>query len=169
VEIVIVACLSSFILLAGALIMNRSTRSFKKGSDMMNSQMLMDSIVGRLRSDVRSLKRLIKSECSDMQFSFVTIQEGKETQVRYVFSRENKTLSRIEEKSAGPAGKTDFHGAGQVESFLFQPMPLKKEFAYLNVAMMVKSDEKGEGGGSRLSIVCQFRPVCLEPTTPFGR
>lgn len=162
IETLIVATLASLILLAGTLIMSRTTRSFKKGTDMLNTQVLMDTIVERLRSDVRSLKSL--SSMTDTSFSFIALDGSNETAVSYAYDAASKTLTRIKGTE-----KTDFHGAKQIESFLFQALPSNADFQYLNVAMQLKSDMQGEGAGSRLSIVCQFHSKCLEPFFSFGR
>ncbi|HEY9069697.1 MAG TPA: hypothetical protein VIV61_05535 [Candidatus Ozemobacteraceae bacterium] len=162
IEILIVATLASLVLLAGTLIMSRTTRSFKKGTDMLNTQVLMDAIVERLRSDVRSLKSI--SSLSDTALAFISLEGGTETAIRYEYDPDTKTLTRQRGTE-----KTDFHGARQVESFLFQALPSAGDFQYLNVAMQLKSDMKGEGAGSRLSIVCQFHSKCVEPSFTFGR
>lgn len=162
IETLIVATLASLVLLAGTLIMSRTTRSFKKGTDMLNTQVLMDTIVERLRTDVRSLKTL--TSVTDTSFSFVALDGSTEKVISYEFDASSKTLTRTENGK-----KSDFHGAKQVESFLFQPLPSSGEFQCLNVAMQLKSDAIGEGSGSRLSIVCQFHSKCLEPSFSFGR
>jgi len=162
IETLIVATLASLVLLAGTLIMSRTTRSFKKGTDMLNTQVLMDAIVERLRSDVRSLKFV--SSVTDTSFSFIALDGGTETVVSYEYAPESHTLTRTK-----GVEKTDFHGAKQVESFLFQALPSSADFQYLNIAMQLKSDMKGEGAGSRLSIVCQFHSKCVEPSFSFGR
>ncbi|MBF0408467.1 MAG: hypothetical protein HQM10_14040 [Candidatus Riflebacteria bacterium] len=165
VEIMIVAALSSMILLAATLIMGRSTRTFKKGTDMLNTQVLMDGIVDKLRSDVRSLVRLV--ECTDNSVEFIMITENGEETVKYVWEKDKQTLFRTDSKFPN----FNFHGAGQVKSFLFQPVPDKKSFHYLNVAMQLRSDEKGAKDikESRLSIVCQFSSKCLESDNPYGK
>ncbi|HAE40558.1 MAG TPA: hypothetical protein DCG57_18280, partial [Candidatus Riflebacteria bacterium] len=48
VEIVIITAISSMVLTMAMLIMTRTTRHFKKGTDMVNIQRLMDSIVERI-------------------------------------------------------------------------------------------------------------------------
>ncbi len=162
IETLIVATLASLVLLAGTLIMSRTTRSFKKGTDMLNTQVLMDTIVERLRSDVRSLKSL--TTVSDTSFSFIALDGSAEKQISYEYDAPSKTLTRTADGK-----KSDFHGAKQVESFLFQPLPSGDDFQYLNVAMQLKSDAVGEGAGSQLSLVCQFHSKCLEPIFSFGR
>lgn len=165
VEIMIVAALSSLIMSAAIMLMSRTTRQFKKGTDMLNNQVLMDNIVERLRSDIRGLRKLKTNECDETKFSFFAFNKGREVEIAYEYDPETKTLFRVE----GGAQKSDFHGAKQVESLVFFPYPSKDDFRHLNVAMQLISDEKGEGSGSRLSIICQFHSTCLEPRSPFGR
>jgi type II secretory pathway component PulJ len=115
-EIVIVAAISSMVLTMAMMIMNRTTRHFKKSTDMLNNQRLMDNIVERIRTDVRSLKRTISEECDENSFSFHAIRDGVEKKIRYQYDSDKQTLFRNE------AGKeSNFHGAKQVKSFMFKP------------------------------------------------
>ncbi|MFZ2956609.1 MAG: hypothetical protein WA705_06940 [Candidatus Ozemobacteraceae bacterium] len=169
VEIMVVACLGSVILLAGSLMMSRTTRTFKKGTDMINTQVLMDTIVERLRTDVRMLTRVV--ECKPDKFVFLVNRDDtgaiKEEQITYTYNSSTKTLVKSDASNV----YFDFHGPKQVETFLFHPIldETTKQFSCVNVAMQLKSDEHGEGQASSLSIVCQFYSKCLGPNIPFGR
>ncbi len=160
IEIVIVAAISSAVLTMAMMIMNRTTRHFKKGTDMLNNQRLMDNIVERIRTDVRSLKKTVPGECSDVSFSFFAIRDGVEKKIRYQYDSGKKTLFRNE------AGKeSNFHGAKQVKTFLFKPeYDESGRFKFLNVAMQLISDESGavKDAASTLSIACQFYSTCVE-------
>ncbi|OGK12034.1 MAG: hypothetical protein A2W80_14585 [Candidatus Riflebacteria bacterium GWC2_50_8] len=159
VEIVIIAAISSMVLTMAMLVMTRTTRHFKKGTDMVNIQRLMDSIVERIRTDVRSLKRIVPQECNDTSFSFFAIRDGEEKKIRYTYDADTQTLFRNDENR-----QSNFHGSRQVQSFLFKPeLDSAGNFKFLNVAMQLISDEKGEGAASTLSIACQFYSTCVEP------
>lgn len=158
VEIIIVVAVSSLVLTMAMLIMNRTTRHFKKGTDMLNVQRLMDSIVERIRTDVRSLKRIVPTECNESSFSFFAIRDGEEKKVRYNYDKETQTLFRNEEGL-----QSNFHGSRQVKSFIFKPeIDAAGRFGFLNVVMQLVSDEKGGGKASTLSIACQFYSTCVE-------
>lgn len=159
-EIVIVAAISSMVLTMAMLIMTRTTRHFKKGTDMLNNQRLMDNIVERIRTDVRSLKKTINSECNDISFSFYAIRDGEDKKIRYQYDENRQTLYRNEEGK-----ETNFHGAKQVKSFLFKPeFDDNGRFRFLNVVMQLVSDDKSssQGSESTLSIACQFYSTCVE-------
>ncbi len=159
IEIVIVVTISSMVLTMAMLLMNRTTRHFKKGTDMLNVQRLMDNIVERIRTDVRSLKRTVPAECNDNSFSFYAIRDGDEKKIRYTYDRDRGTLFRNEEGK-----ESNFHGARQVKSFAFKPQSDDAgHFKSLNVIMQLISDEKGGGNASTLSIACQFYSTCVEP------
>ena len=64
VEIVIAATLSCVILGVGMAMMRRSNTQFKKSNDLISIQRLMDNIIERIRTDVRSLKRVVPSDSS---------------------------------------------------------------------------------------------------------
>lgn len=163
-EIVVVVAISSMVMTMAMLIMNRTTRHFKKGTDMLNIQRLMDNIVERIRTDVRSLKRIIPGECNENSFSFLAIRDGEERKIRYTYDKDKATLFRNEQGK-----ESNFHGSRQVKSFLFKPqMDEAGRFGFLNVVMQLISDEKGGGKASTLSIACQFYSTCVESELKIG-
>ena len=163
-EIVIVVAISSMVLTMAMLLMNRTTRHFKKGTDMLNIQRLMDNIVERIRTDVRSLKRIIPAECNENSFSFYAIRDGDEKKIRYTYDKDKATLFRNEQGK-----ESNFHGARQVKSFIFKPqIDEAGRFNFLNVVMQLISDEKGGGKASTLSIACQFYSTCVESELKIG-
>lgn len=159
-EIVIVAAISSMVLTMAMLIMNRTTRHFKKGTDMLNNQRLMDNIVERIRTDVRSLKTINPGDGNSNSFNFKAIRDGVDKDISYEYDADKKTLFRTE------SGKqSNFHGAKQVKSFLFKPeYDEHGKFKFLNVVMQLISDERSgvKSAASTLSIVCQFYSTCVE-------
>lgn len=158
VEIVIVAAIASLVMTMAMLIMNRTTRHFKKGTDLLNVQRLMDNIVERIRTDVRSLKHIDYDRSNEKAFTFNAIRDGSELEISYHYDEELQTLFRNEGGLA-----TNFHGAKQVKSFVFLPeLDEFGKFKYLNVVMQLISDEPGGGVGSTLSIACQFYSTCVE-------
>ena len=143
-ELVIVAALSCVIMGVGMAMMRRSNTQFKKSNDLISIQRLMDNIIERIRSDVRSLKRVKLDESGDKnKISFVVLKysnEDDETNdpdkdnyalITYEFNSEEKTLYRTEVLGCGEYGddiannkdiKSDFHGARQVFSMNFEPV-----------------------------------------------
>lgn len=166
-EICIVGILSSVILGVGFAMMSRSNRQFKKGNDMISIQRLMDNIVERIRTDVRSLKRVNLAECDENSFDFTIIKDGEEANITYKFNLEEKTLYRTEVVD-GETKNSDFHGAKQVISLVFTPVfddeTEKTKFNHLNVAMQIAANDYSnkEKDASTLSIACQFYSTCVE-------
>ncbi len=64
-EIVIVVAISSIIMGVAMAMMSRSNTQFKRSTNMLSIQRLMDSIIERIRSDVRSLKRIVPNPNPD--------------------------------------------------------------------------------------------------------
>lgn len=169
-EIVIVVALSSIIMTVAFLLMSRSNRQFKKGNDMISIQRLMDNIVERIRSDVRSLKYV--KEHTDNSFVFAIVRDGGEVTVSYRFNPEDKTLYRSESMRSELTNEeeikeSDFHGAKQVLALSFTPEfndESQNEFKHLNVALQIASNEYSskEKDASTLSIACQFYSTCVE-------
>lgn len=168
IEIVIVVAIASIVIGMAMLVMNRTTLQFKKGTDMVNIQRLMDLIVERIRTDVRALKRIEKSECGDNKFTFWAISDGEEKKISYIYDAIKQTLFRTS-KDGSSNVKSDFHGAKQVKSFIFKIEPEDGDFEFLKVVMQLVSDEHGSGGESTLSIACNFFSVCAENGLTIGK
>ena len=120
VELVIVATLSCVIMGVGMAMMSRSNTQFKKSNDLISIQRLMDNIIERIRSDVRSLKRVVPSDDSNSnngnidtidnnKISFVVIKMSEDgdgvddvdgmfnfSKITYEFNPDEKTLYRYE-------------------------------------------------------------------------
>lgn len=169
-EICIVVALSSVILGVGFAMMTRSNKQFKKGNDMINIQRLMDNIVERIRSDVRSLKKV--HECTEHSLKFDVIKNGEDATINYRFDPDEQTFYRSI-TTADEELQTNFHGAKQVVSMNFEVKTKSEneddeiessEFECLRVAMQIASNEMGGNKyeGSTLSIACQFYSTCVE-------
>lgn len=179
-EIIIVVLISSIIMGVAMAMMSRNNIQFKKSNDLINIQRLMDNIVERIRSDVRSLKRVQKYE--DNEITFDIIKGGAGATITYKFSKEEKTFYRIETLKTDTGENevtSDFHGAKQILSLVFEPRFTDseddendnnkgncegREFECLNVAMQIASNEYGgrSSNTSTLSIACQFYSTCVE-------
>lgn len=166
VEIVIVVVLSSLIIGVGFGMMSRSNRQFRKGNDMINIQRLMDNIVERIRTDVRSLKKVVEE--SETKFSFVIIREGEDVTITYEYNPDEKTLYRKEETELEGTRESDFHGAKQVLSLVFKTKyddpDYNTVFGHLDLAMQIASNDYSgnKNEASHLSIACQFYSTCVE-------
>ncbi len=181
IEIMVVVALASLVLLGGSVLMSRTSRGYKKGTDMINTQVLLDSIVERLRTDIRSLVYI--DQPKPHRLEFIANLRGEPRKILYEYDEAKKTLTRTETGVAGavPSGggtpvntdnKTDFRGAGQVMALVFDAVvdpPMSKNFHHLDLAVQLMSDEKGTGPGSRLSIMCHFYSKCLESPNPYRR
>ena len=75
-EIVIVILITSVIMGVGMAMMRRSNIQFKKSNDLISIQRLMDNIVERIRSDVRSLKRVKKYDKNSISFVVLKASDG---------------------------------------------------------------------------------------------
>lgn len=185
IEIMVVVALGSMVLLGGSVLMSRTHRSYKKGTDMINTQALLDSIVERLRTDVRSL--VMMETAKSQSVVFIANLRGQPRRIRYEYDGKTQTLTRREEAYAVPGtaapvadpgepppqdSTTNFRGAGQVAALAFKSVPGKTggdDFHHLDLAMQLISDERGRGPGSRLSILCHFYSRCLEAPNPYRR
>jgi len=183
VEIMVVSVISAFVLLAAHKVMSRTTATVKKGSDMLNTQLLLELIVEKMRSDIRSLVKVGKVDNKEVEFDKVMNKFSFETRKRkteggtvkeinleitYEFDSKTKTLFR-KAKSIGPNPdssedkETDFRAPGKIANASFVWVkPKDKHIPFLSIALQVISDEPGEGKGSQLSFVSNFFPKCIE-------
>ncbi len=164
VEIVFVFFLGSMVLLFGSQLSSRTSLHVRKGTEMLNVQAFLDQVVERLRSDVRSLTRLIT--CNDHELTFVTTKKGRNEVLSYRYDKQAKSLVR---RAADGAEKA-FAGADQIETLLFKPVPNTGAVRFVHLLIRIRSKEPGEGTkGTRLSFVSQFFPQCLPRENPFRK
>ena len=127
-ELVIVAALSCVIMGVGMAMMSRSNTQFKKSNDLISIQRLMDNIIERIRSDVRSLKRIVPSDSSSgntnvieeidpNKVSFIIVRYSSEdegnlpdkehmySKITYEFNPDEKTLYRYETTECNEYGE----------------------------------------------------------------
>lgn len=164
-EIMIVFTLSTLVLLAASKIMTGTRRSFKKGSDMLNTQLMTEAIIGRLTSDVRSMTE--KGSDEGKKFTMKIRERGGYDEEEITYTFDNKTLTR--ETSKGK--KTNFHAEGKIANCTFKwidPAPTggKPDPGYLCVLLYVESDDPGEGKASLLPLVCMLSPKCTKGYVP---
>ena len=121
-EVIIAATLSCIIMGIGMAMMSRSNTQFKKSNDLISIQRLMDNIIERIRTDVRSLKRVVPknvvvntdtkkkniiTEETPNEISFIVVrynnsdneeldEKHRYAKITYVFNPEEKTLYRSE-------------------------------------------------------------------------
>lgn len=174
IEIIIVIVISTIIMGIAMAMMSRNNIQFKKSNDLISIQRLMDNIVERIRSDVRSLKHV--NHYNKKEIEFQVIRDLSVATITYKF--EDNTFNRSETTNTGNL-HSDFHGSKQILSLVFSPNfkgvdspqesmkeeELKgKEFESLNIAMQIAANEYSakKTDGSTLSIACQFYSTCVE-------
>ncbi|MBI3039023.1 hypothetical protein HYY75_08250 [bacterium] len=171
VEIMIVAALASGVFLVAMNLMNSTTRSFKKGSDLLNTQVLMESIVEQLRGDIRNLisidwDKFEKEGLLSFQATKKKASGGLEN-VTISYSLKEETLGKKKGKTLirrEGNDLTNFHGVGQVEKMVLKPLRKKSstDFHCVIIFLTIFSDEKGEGSASKLSFGGRFFSKFLE-------
>jgi hypothetical protein len=164
-EIMVVVSLSSMVLLGASKIMTRTTRTFKKGSDILNTQLILDSIIERIRSDIRSMAELGACEPEKLVCKIPAKGAGATLKdVEYLFDRSSRTLTR---EDKGESRKTNFQAVGKIKNLHFQWLknefsdPDKPDSGYLSLVIELESDERGEGRETTIPFICHFSPKCL--------
>lgn len=157
VEILVVFTIGVLVIGGGVLLWGRTGRTVVKGEEMMDLQLALRAIDGRIRSDVRTL--VVMKSCTGGKVAFVARQKGKEVQISYQFDEKARTLIR---KATG-SPDTDFQAPGLVGSVEFVPLPSVPGFESLQMALELLSVEKKGNPGSRLAVVNQFSSRSREP------
>lgn len=172
VEIMVVTVLSAAVLLSAMQIMNRTTFTFKKGSDMLNNQLLLEAILERIRSDVRVLRAVKKCDKTSFSFQVPSKKDPKKGSLKtitYSYDAQKMLLVR-EDPEEGK--KTDFHAEKKIVNLSFEWVKFEKADEVTQVpgslclVLQLQSDEPGEGKSSFLPFVCQFPSKCQEESLP---
>ena len=155
-ELVIVAALSCIIMGVGMAMMSRSNTQFKKSNDLISIQRLMDNIIERIRSDVRSLKRIVPS--GDNNSGEGTIDTTDKNKVSFI-------VIKVSDDNA-EADDDDDNGKFNFAKITYEFKPDEKTLYRLETT---GCDEYGNGGldsdtssdfhGARQVISMNFEPV----------
>jgi prepilin-type N-terminal cleavage/methylation domain-containing protein len=156
VEVLVVLILAGVVIGGASLLMSRTGRTVQKGGEMLNMQLLLKSIVERLRSDIRTLVEI--ETCSDGHLEFTAVQGGKPARIAYRYDDVAKTLTRTD--SLKPGAATQFHGAKNVAGIHFRAMPSNVDVQVVQVTLELLSEEKKGLPPTKLSLVCQFATLC---------
>lgn len=162
-EIMVVTVISAFMLLAAQKVFSRTTSSVKRTSDMLTTQLLLDQIIEKFRSDVRSLVKIKEDTKANEKLNKISFEanlKGEMTEVTYEFIADKKVLKRSTKDK-----ENDFRAAGKIANVCFvwvTPQAGSKNSPFLSAAFQIISDEPGEGKGSQISFVSNFFPKCVE-------
>ncbi len=182
VETCVSIAICSMIMTLIMVMMNRTTRHYKKGTELMNVQILMDSLTERMRNDIKGLRSL--KEISEHKLSFeiasgsdkITITYSAEAGSKQTRKGENLfTIKRTQD--IGSPSETKMHSEDQIKLVKFEAKDKDgnkltlsssgssndmKKFSHIEMSMQLVSDVNGEGGYSTMSFVCNFYSNCLD-------
>jgi len=167
-EGIVVAAIASLVLLLLSFFLSRTGQTIKRGSDLLNTQVVLEEIVDALDADIRELTAVDWADCGDTRFSFRAIGSksggggpGTGGRITYAFQKPAGghgagSLTRIE---AGRPGEPSVLGTRQVGDLLFFPVKrVDGQLDHLILFVRLVSDEKGSGPASRLTFVEFFHP-----------
>lgn len=184
IEMCIAVAIGSMIMTMVMVIMSRTTRHYKKGTEIMNVQILMDNITGHLRNDIKGL-RAIEGEVTEHKLSFKIVDtRNKKTDPKKLVTvtykvensskqtRDGKPLYKLTRTIGNKS--TTMHSENQLKYIHFKAVAKKNENAqtesqinaknldHIEMGMQLISDVNGEGGYSTMSFVCNFYSNCLD-------
>jgi hypothetical protein len=192
IEIIIVAAISAGVMTMAFLLMRKSTSHFQKGTKYLDVQSIIENIVERLRTDVRSLKYVLdvvpkgsgeRPAKEKSELCFVGLKGGESIWVYYRYDDKKKTLFRQtgaynssgSKRFQGGKNTSRFYGMGKIEKMTFDvEKDDYKNFKYLNITLRIKSQPKGkrkERGDEKasLAVICQFYSTCVESGTSLSQ
>ena len=173
-EIMIAFALSVMLIGGVVALLSRTRHTYARGSALMNTQLLLESIVERLREDVRCLVRFDLAE--PQRISFVAVlPEGRQ---RVTYEAVENTLRRTvgpadgRDSSGAGGSTTDFHSRGRIRSVAFRRQDRTlpgggTEFDRLDLSMRLKADEAGAENVPAMTILCHFRSECCARQNPY--
>lgn len=156
VELMIVVAITSMVLAGLTRMMTSTFRGVKRGSDLIQTQYLLEMISNTIRTDIRSLRFL--DDITPTRLIFRTVMDDEEMTISYEFV--NGILTRSDVTNGK---RKRLNAAGEIIALEFAARPSKEQFQYLELAFQVRADEKGPDRtveGSQLAIVSQFYPFC---------
>ena len=172
-EVMVASVLGALLFGVVSMVLSRTNLTFMKTTDMVNAQVLLESILERFRSDARSMSRL--EMISEDAVKFRTTKGGKSLDVTWRFSPENRELSREEFGMTGKSERfQDFQSKGKIRRAQFQPgkMEIPGTFEihdHIDLILDIVFQEKPEAPPTKLSIVSQMFSKCVQLPNPYRR
>ena len=158
VEVCVVVMIGAIITAALVNLLSTSRSETKRGSDMIQTQLLLERIVASLRSDIRSLRHLQNISDKGLQIEILS-EDGNSTQ-SIIYDMIDGVLTR----SADGRSRA-LSSSGEIAAIYFKPRPDQQNFQYLEMALMVEVDEPGPDNNlkaSRMTIISHFFPYCKD-------
>ena len=170
VEILVVASISSFILMIAMMVVSRSKTNFRMGTELLDTQLMMEKILSRLNSDFNAMVKLVSID-KDTSLVMKVKRSSAIEEVSYTFDQKTKVLTRVCKKGS-QVEMQNFGSAGMIDTILFLQKPgvtVNGVFwpDHVTIALRVVPDEHQKTKVS-FSIATQFFPATLIPN-PFGR
>ncbi|HNV72222.1 MAG TPA: hypothetical protein PKO06_21115, partial [Candidatus Ozemobacteraceae bacterium] len=146
---------------------------FTKTTDMINAQVLLESIVERLRSDARCM--ITKIEQNESGIRFKTRRAGRETTIVY---RHDPTRKAIVREEFGPDGtqvsQRDFQSQGRISLLHFQFGRMERPGVrdavdHIDLVLHISISERPDTPATNLSIICQVFSTCVQLPNPYRR
>ncbi len=158
VELTVVSLIGAVIFAVLMRTVSSTGHGVKRGSDLIQTQRVLENLTMQIRTDIRSLRYL--DNVTAQGISFRSVQKGKEYAISYDYTDGVLTRRNVTENKAKP-----MNVRGEVPDLEFAARPSKENFQYLEMAFQVKADEQGIDRtvkASRVSIICRFFPFCRE-------
>lgn len=172
-EVLIAAFLGVMLMGLVILLMSRTGTTFTKTNDMINAQVLLESIVERLRSDARSMISIV--EKTETGIRFRTRRGGKESLISYRHDPVVRSIVREEVSAAGaPVSTKDFQSQGKVSLLHFQFGKMERPGVqeavdHIDLVLHISINERPDAPATNLSIICQVFSTCIQLPNPFRR
>lgn len=158
VEVCVVVMIGAIITAALVSLLSTSRSETKRGSDMIQTQLLLEKIVASLRSDIRSLRQL--QNISDKSLQIEALEEDGGTAQSIIYDMIDGVLTRsVDGRSRA------LSSPGEIAALYFKPRPDVQNFQYLEMALMVEVNEPGPDNNikaSRMTIISHFFPYCKD-------
>ena len=161
VEMTVVVAIVAIFSVSISQLLTSTRREAARGSEIIQSQVLFESIVANLRADIRRLRNVIN--ISENTIEMEIVDRGVTNSLVYEYLPQQRVLTR----NLAGAQRT-FGAEGEIRHLVFEPKPDLDDITYIQMLLQVETSEPGTSpaiGKTTLSGIINFYPQSMKSVT----
>jgi prepilin-type N-terminal cleavage/methylation domain-containing protein len=170
IEVLVAAILGCLLFGVVSMVINRTNVTFTKTTDLIKAQVLLESIIQHLRSDVRSMTGNVETLPDGIRFRIR--RRGRPGTITYRFDADAKAVVREVTGMAGADRRQDFQSCGNIDLATFQAGEMDRPgvedlFDHIDLVLHIQVQERPNMPPSRISLIGQVFSKCVQFPNPF--
>ncbi|HOT29153.1 MAG TPA: hypothetical protein PLU72_13290 [Candidatus Ozemobacteraceae bacterium] len=166
VEAVFVAAIASMLLSSVLYVVSRTTRFYKKSTDLLSVQSFLNLFISRINSDIRGLRSM--DSVSDHEIVFTVSRLSRIVTIQYSWNPKLGLISRTESVSPTSFKTKFFESSVAVDQLLFDAVrDAQGRFRHLDMVVRIKAHSPGEGKPTFLTVPCRLVSRCRQTDLTF--